>query len=210
MIRTKAVQLLQVLLTLALLGFAAPAAHAGGKGVYLEGEFASSNLDDHGINRSFDAKMGGLGFLYDGNVEADNALNYRLQFGYRLGKRELDKHSDQTVNGLTLDNTLGYGLLRSELVRVWAGPSLRLNVDWYSSVGDVDIVDVGVGIGPRIGMNMHLTDTLSLTTSVAYHYMYLSELLESEGVNRTIDGPQHIVGVNIGFLWRGVNDVWED
>ena len=87
---------------------------------------------------------------------------------------------------------------------------MRLNFDWYSSAGDVDIVDVAIGMGPRVGLNLHLTDTLSVTGSVAYHYMYLSENLESEGLNTTVDGPQHIVGFRIGILWRAENDVWDD
>ena len=207
-----AVKLLRVVVPLVgivAVGLYAATAHAG-YGGYLEGEFSSSKINDHGRDRGFDAAMWGIGFMYDGNVVADELLNYRLEVGYRIGERELDKHSDETVNGFTIDQTLGMGFFRTPMLRAFAGPSVRLNFDWYSSPGDTDIVDVAIGLGPRVGLNLHLTDTLSVTGSVAYHYMYLSENLESKGINRTVDGPQHIVGFRIGILWRAESDVWGD
>lgn len=207
--RLLAVKLLCVVATLSVLGLGAGTAHAGGYGGYLESEISSSNIDDGGRDRAFDAEMWGLGVMWDGNIAVDELLNYRIEFGYRLGKRDLDEHSNETVNGITLDQTLGVGFFRRSLFRVWAGPSVRLNFDWYSSAGDRDIVDVAIGVGPRVGVNIHLTETISLTTSVAYHYMYLSELIEFDGLNKTVDGPQHIVGVRIGVLWRGEDDVWD-
>ena len=204
-----AVNLLRVVATLVVLGLSAATAHAGGYGVYLESEISSSKINDHGRDRGFDAEMWGLGFMWDGNIAVDELMNYRLEVGYRLGERDLDEHSNETVNGFTIDQTLGFGFFRSSLIRAWAGPSVRLNFDWYGTQGDVDIVDVAIGLGPRVGLNLHLTETLSATTSVAYHYMYLSELIESRGLNKTIDGPQHIVGVRVGLLWRGEDDVWD-
>ncbi len=202
------VRLLRVALAVAMLGFGSGVAQAGGYGGYLEGEFSFSGINDHGVDRGFEAQMGGLGLIYDGNIAVDELLNYRLGFGYRLGSRDLDDGGTETVNGLTLDQTLGLGFLRNSLVRVWAGPSLRLNFDWYGNAGDVDIMDVSIGVGPRFGVNLHVTDRISLTSSVAYHYMYLSENLESQGLNQTIDGPQHMVGLNLGILWRSEDDIW--
>lgn len=213
MSRAKRVPLLSVisiLPILALLGFAAATARAGGIGGYVEGEISTSNLNDHGLDRGFDAAMGGFGFLYDGNIATDELLNYRLAFGYHVGDRDFDEGGSETVNGFTFDNTLGFAALRNSRFRIWGGPSLRLNFDWYEVSGDVDVVDVAIGIGPRFGVNVHLNDQISLTTSFAYHYMYLSELLESQGFNRTIDGPQHMVGINLGVLWRSEDDLWED
>lgn len=206
----KAVTLLRVVAMAFVWVASGSAAHAGGYGGYLESEISNSKIDDHGLDRGFDAEMWGLGFMYDGNIAVDELLNYRLNIGYRVGRRDLDEQPNETVHGLTMDNTLGLGFFRNSRFRVWAGPSVRLSFDWYESPGDVDIVDVAIGIGPRLGVNVHLTDTISVTSSVAYHYMYLSELIESNGINRTVDGPQHMVGVRIGVLWRGEDDIWED
>lgn len=183
---------------------------ASGVGGYFEGEFSWSEINDHGLDRGFDAQMFGLGVLWDSDVATNDTLNFRLQFGYRLGERDLDDASDELVNGLTLDSTIGYGLLRNEGMRVWAGPSLRLNYDWYGFAPDFDVVDLGVGIGPRFGVNLHLSETMSVTGSLAYHYVYLSELIEADGFNRTVDGPQHMVGFRLGVLWRGEDDLFEE
>jgi hypothetical protein len=185
-------------------------AEAGGVGGYVEGEYATSNINDHGIDRGFDAGMGGFGVLYDGTVAVDELLNYRMSFGYHVGDHDFDDGGNKTVNGFVFDNTLGYGLLRTSRYRLWGGPSVRLNFDWYGLSGDVDVVDVGIGIGPRLGVNLHLDDQISLTTSFAYHYTYLSEVLESNGSSTTVDGPQHTVGINFGILWRFEDDVWGD
>jgi len=184
-------------------------AYAGGFGGYLEGEFSNSQIKDHGVDRGFDAAMGGIGFLWDSDVSTADPLNFRFGFGYRVGERDLDEGGDETVNGLTLDSTIGYGAFRNEAFRLWGGPSLRLNFDWYSESGDRDIVDVAVGIGPRLGINFHLGGRLTLTASASYHYMYLSEQIERRGFNRTVDGPQHMFGVRVGMLLRGRDDLWQ-
>lgn len=208
----KAVPQWRVALSIVLLGMAlgSGTALAGGYGAYLESEFSFAKIDDNGVHRDFDAKMGGLGFIWDGNIAVDELLNYRLSFGYRVGRRFLDAHSNETVNGLTFDQTLGMAPFRNSRFRVWGGPSLRFSVDWYSSAGDLDIVDVAIGIGPRIGVNYHLNEKISLTTSLSYHYMYLAENIESNGSNETFDGPQHIVGLRVGILFRGEDDIWDD
>ena len=191
------------------LGLQPGTARAGGYGGYLEGDLTFAKLKDGDLHRDFDAMMGGLGLLYDGNIAGNELLNYRLAFGYRLGRRIIDGQRNETVNGLTFDQTLGFGLLRNSRIRIWGGPALRIDVDWYSSSGDRDIVDVSIGVGPRVGINYHLNDRISLTTSVAYHLMYLSENIESNGANETFDGPQHIVGLRVGVLWRGEDDLWK-
>ncbi|MCP4036739.1 MAG: hypothetical protein GY733_07375 [bacterium] len=209
MTRVKAGFFVRVIAILFVLVLGAGPALAGGWGGYLEGEFSNSKIKDHGIDRGFDAAMGGIGALWDSDISTADLLNFRLGAGYRLGERDLDEAKDETVNGLTLDATIGYGALRRQTFRVWGGPSARLNFDWYGSAGDVDVVDVAIGIGPRIGVNLNLGERLTLTASTSYHYMYLAEQIESNGSNRTVDGPQHMFGVRIGLLWRGEDDLWE-
>jgi hypothetical protein len=185
-------------------------AWAGGYGAYLETEFSEAELTDDRLDRDFNAKLGGLGMLWDSHIAADNLLNYRLGVGYRLGRRSIHRQDNETVNGFIFDQTIGVSLLRSSRFRVWAGPSVRFNVDWYSSQGDLDIVDVGIGFGPRIGANYHLTDRLSLTSSLSFHYAFLSENIENSGSNQTYEGSQYIVGLRLGVFWRGEYDNWDE
>jgi hypothetical protein len=128
-----AVKLLRVVVPLVgivAVGLYAATAHAG-YGGYVEGEFSFSKINDHGLDRGFDAQMWGIGVMYDGNVVADKLLNYRLEVGYRVGERDfdLDKLSDETVNGFTIDQTLGMLFSHTDAACVCGtvrAPQLRL------------------------------------------------------------------------------------
>lgn len=215
----------------------AGSAHARGYGLYVEGEYADTSVDGRiafnteKIIRDFDDTMLGVGFLFDSNVAADSLLNYRFRVGYRHANRSWDKkqtinvprrtdqedvlettttfESDsQRVQGVTFNQTLGFGLLRRPTYRFWAGPTLRLNVDWYGVATDLDLVDVSVGGGPEIGLNYHLGDTMSVSATFAYHYMYFGEHFESTGEDIRFDGSQHLLTLSIGFLFREEFDRW--
>ncbi len=210
-------------------------AHAGGYGLYNSVEITIAELDGAipfnagKVNRNFEQNPWSIGFVYDSNVARDEPWNYRARVGYRRGKRKYDKHDtirisrradtedpdekiltfepkDKNVDGFTFNQAVGYGLLRDESFRIWAGPSLRLNVDWQGIVTDLDTIDVSVGGGPEIGINYHVSDRISLAGSVAYQFMYLNQSFETLGDDESIDGYQHLVGVTLTVFWRTEDD----
>ena len=214
-------------------------AHAGGYGLYAEFEHAwtSSNgylaFNNDKINRDFDDSMGGVGFLYDSNVATDTLMNYRVRVGYRAGKRNWNKkqtvtfarrrdqedpldgpstfkQDSETVQGLTFNQTVGFGLIRRPEYRVWMGPTMRVSVDWYGATTNLDIVDVSVGGGPEIGVNYHLSDRMSATASFSYNFMYFGEYFETAGHDKRFDGSQHLLTLSVGFLFRTEFDLFED
>ena len=228
---------LALLVVASLLGAAAPA-WAGGFGLALETEWTNSDISDAipfnegRVNRDFDQWMGGIGFSYDTNVAADELVNYRMKVGYRVGRRTYDDkrtfnvprrvesvdpdqetlvvdQDEETVNAFTLHQTVGFGFVRNERFRVWAGPSVRLNVDWYTPTTDLDVVNVAIGMGPEIGVNYHVSDRLSLSLSASYNYMYLSESLELTGPDTRFDGGQHMAALALTFFWRTVDDTFD-
>lgn len=183
------------------------------------------------VDRNFEAAMGGFGFIYDTNLSRDTALNYRYKIGYRIGSRRWDydglitlpRRNDREdpnvepltflakptyVQGVSFDTTLGYGFIRTPSYRVWAGPNLRLNVDWFDVATDVDVVSVGVGGGLEIGINYHLNDRVSLSTSLAYDYLFLSEYFETIGNDVRVDGGQHFLALTISIMFRSESDFW--
>ena len=186
------------------------------------------------INRDFDDSMGGVGFMYDTNVATDTLMNYRVRVGYRAGKRNWDKKREdiifatrtsqedplgesstfsqdsETVQGLTFNQTLGFGLIRRPDYRVWMGPTMRVSVDWYGATTDLDIVDVSVGGGPEIGLNYHLSDRMSATASFSYNFMYFGEYFETTGHDQRFDGSQHLLTLSVGFLFRTEFDLFEN
>ncbi len=185
------------------------------------------------VIRDFRSGMGGLGFVYDTNIARDEPINYRFKIGYRYGQRKWDKTDTITVprnldkpnafaqvitfepksrsaQGLTLNQTLGYGFVRNQAYRVWAGPTVRLNIDWYGVATDLDIVDVAFGGGPEIGINYHLGDNLSVGASVSYNFLYLGEHFETTGDDQRFDGYQHLLALSISVFFRSEFDRFGD
>jgi hypothetical protein len=212
-------------------------ARAGGYGVYLEAEYSDASLDSfiafntEKVNRDFESGMGGLGFVYDTNVSRDEPFNYRFKIGYRFGRRDWDENTKVTfprapdqqdpdtspisfnqdakdAQGVTLNQTLAWGFFRNQTVRVWAGPAVRLNIDWYGVATDLDVVDVGIGGGPELGINYHLNEQISLSTSLSYSYLYLSENFDTIGDDKEINGSQHFVALSISVFFRTESDRW--
>ncbi len=213
-------------------------AFAGGYGLTLESEWTSSKIDDAipfnpgRVDRGFDQHTGGIGFSYDTNVARDTRWNYRFKIGYRTGRREFDDDSairvprrtdredpdeeliefeqkNETVHAFTLHQAVGYGFLREKNYRVWAGPSVRLNVDFHNPVTNLDVVNVAIGAGPEVGLNQHITDRLSVSLTATYNFMYLSETFQLTDVNRKFDGYQHMGAVALTLFWRSEDDVFE-
>lgn len=193
------------------------------------------SFSDDKINRDFESAMGGFGFVYDTVVARDEPLNYRVKIGYRLGRRKFDDESkitlpeqvpiaddngvltsvpltftpkNETAQGFTLNQTLGYGFLRTSLFRVWAGPTVRFNVDWYGVATDLDIVDVSIGGGPEVGLNYHLSDQLSLSASLSYNYLYIAEYFETTGEDQKLAGSQQLLAFSVSLFFRNASDRW--
>lgn len=208
---------------------------AGGHGVFFESEYSDASIEkslsfnDGRVNRDFDGFMFGAGYIYDTNIATDNPISYRIRLGYRVGKRTPDdkttiilanrlapEDSDisdtiapvksKTAQGVTLSQTVAYGFIRNETYRIWAGPTVRLNADWYGLATNVDVVDIAFGGGPEIGINYHLNDRISLTSSLAYSVLYFAEHFESKGKDPTFKGYQHHVGLTFSVLWRNIDD----
>ncbi len=186
------------------------------------------------IDRDFKSAMGGVGFIYDSNVARDEPINYRIKIGYRHGRRKWDDKSDvaipsagdpddtdarpitfitfepksEWVPGLTFNQTVGYGFIRTPLYRVWAGPTLRFDVDWYGVATDLDVVDLAVGGGPELGINYHLNDHLSLSASLSYNFLYIAEHFETTGTDQRLQGSQHLLALTVSLLFRNESDRW--
>ena len=118
------------------------------------------------------------------------------------------KQDSDDIQGVTFNQTLGYGFVRNSTLRAWAGPTVRLNVDWYGAATDIDVVDVAIGGGPELGINYHLNDALSISGSLSYGYFYLAEHFDTIGDDEKIEGSQHILALTISILWRNESDRW--
>ena len=172
--------LLIAILTLAICGSASPA-RAAGLGFYVEAEGGSGTwtLDeivnwwmpgtDNGVDSDADLAAWTIGFIFDTNPSRpDRVFAYRLKVGFSGLGSDLDNSTGEfRVNGIVLDNTFGFGVHRTDKLRVWVGPSLRLGRYWGDfenpSTGTTTDAQLGeFGVGAAIGANFRVGDSLTL------------------------------------------------
>jgi hypothetical protein len=96
-----------------------------GKGNYVW-TYHKSDIPDFDV----DSKVSrlGIGFVLDTCLAMDKLFNYRLNIGYSKVTIDNEEHavikSDIKANEYHLYNTFGFGVFRSEIVRLWLGPQI--------------------------------------------------------------------------------------
>jgi hypothetical protein len=195
----------------------APSARAVGLGAYFEYGYANGHLDfddetfgyDIG-DLDYDTNRVGAGFVLDTNVARDRLFNYRLNVGYQRSSRHFDGLEDEDSNGLSLNNTFGFGFYRTPQLRLWAGPAVRINVDIFDTGGsEFDVIDYSIGGGLQAGVNFHTGDHFTVSLAVGYGYMYVSKFFDpsdKERSSHSFAGGEHLVNVGISILFRMPGD----
>ena len=160
-----------------LLVLAVPVAvSAEGLGVYVPFSlYSNSSVDTNDVKADYDPSLG-LGLMYDTNVGENKLFNYRLGLEYmRVGVDNVQGvPSDQSNNRFDIVNTFGFGIVRSENMRLWIGP--RINVAWNSGIGGVNNSGsaLEIGVAPAVGVNVELSRDFVLGLDIDYRVAYLS------------------------------------
>ncbi len=171
-------------LALSLLLAIPMAANATGMGVYVpvslgdSGSYTKSYdnelLPDQEIDLDYKASAG-LGLAFDTNIGKDKLFNYR--FGLEFMKQEIDAENGVACSGdcdfgtrVNLVNTFGFGVLRTQTVRLWVGPRINIAYDW--DTGDNGYARVGFefGVAPAVGVNVNLGRVVSLAADLDYRF----------------------------------------
>ena len=109
--------------------------------------------------------------VFDTTVAKNRLFNYRLSIGHE--NYDADRGGDTfEMDGWFMSHDFGFGIKRTENVRIWFGPQLRISHvdgDTYhtfafsgSDPGKVEDL-LTVGIGPVLGINMNLPNSLTFT-----------------------------------------------
>ena len=107
---------------------------ASGFGAFVEGISGSGDVeidwDNSGNQPPFDNDFSGghFGFILDTNLARDSVFNYRLNVGLGALDAEDDFGTALELGGVTVDNTFGFGVVRSKSFRLWIGPQIRIGV----------------------------------------------------------------------------------
>ena len=158
----------------------------------------------------FDANQFGVGFVYDSNLAGDSLFNYRGTFGYRASEHTFDTvlgDLELDADGFEMNHLFGFGIVRTDSMRIFIGPAIRIGVDVFDTVSGVDLVNVDFGIGPEIGVNLHLSEHLTLSPWVSYQYHYLVQSVDIDGLgNDAFSGSEHVVKVGMSIFFRTADD----
>lgn len=155
---------------------------AAGMGVYVPlsvGQTMSiTDSPDYAPDQDFDFKFdpsAGFGIAFDTNIGKNKLFNYRL--GLEVMKQKVDTVDGFSCTGdcsfgtrVNMVNTFGFGVLRTQTVRLWVGP--RINIAYDYDTGDYGYARVGYefGIAPAVGVNVNLGRVVSLAADLDYRF----------------------------------------
>jgi hypothetical protein len=110
-----------------------------------------------------------IGLVLDTNLSKDKLFNYRLGLAYETVNF---KRENQTVSydpkGCSLENDFGFGIIRTDFLRLWLGPELRfayLKKPWENR-RTTHLVEAG--IGPVVGLNFNIGSVVTLSVKGGY------------------------------------------
>jgi len=122
------------------------------------------------VTTKYDENRYSVGGYFDSNLGQQRLFNYRLGVAYQAMKADAD-NSEFDLKGIAVENHFGFSLHRSATVRLWAGPLVKaeyLSGD-ETNYGDTSHESVfGIGIGPVVGLNLRLNDSLFLAGTIGY------------------------------------------
>ena len=207
---------LTLLTLLAVVGmFCLPSiSSAVGLGIYIPtvGSGTSTvkiNDEDYEID-GVDNSHFGFGFVLDTKVANPGVFNYRLHIGYEsfdLGNKGMVDLEDN-FSRFSIDNTFGFAVLQSSVVRLWLGPQIRISYMGYSDDYN-DINMIGFGFAPVLGANFNMGRVFTLAPELGYRFSIFAGTNSysyedfygsySEDTDFTVNGSEFYIKLNIIF-----------
>jgi len=200
-------------LALALLLSVPMMVHASGMGFYIPvsvGDTSNLTVSEDGLYADYDmtqnyASTAGIGLVFDSNIGKDKLFNYRVALEYQSTTVDSTEAAGSTEDcntyhcekiRLNFVQTFGFGVLRTETVRLWVGP--RINMAWNSRSDSTDIGSgytfteseyaLELGIAPAVGINVNLGRLVSLGADLDYRYAIASGAWDDFGSSGTYVG----------------------
>ncbi len=175
---------------------------AVGLGFYISGGATTADWeDDYADEFEVDHDLLECGIIFHTAVAEDRLFNYRLTLGYRQITMSQDGYDNEfKAEGFTMGHTFGFALVRARAVRLWLGPKIGLT---YMD-DDADWQYFGAGIGPELGLNIHMGPVVTLALAAGYQYSYFS-VVEVEDDNYAYyddddDNGEYTEGMPYGSL----------
>ena len=184
--------------------------------------YSSDITNDPGYDLSISGFQ--LGFVMDTKVAGDKLINYRLNFGLASSSHSRTYTSLGTYpyfnsstwdysfsfTGIELDNTIGFGFFRNKLMRIWAGPKIKLTTQFMGSVSSThngktetssedDAFKFAFGGAPVVGANFHIAKSISVGADMGYNILYF---VGSESGRTSSSSTSGFYGVESHFFFN--------
>ena len=194
-------------LVLSLLLAAPMTASASGVGVYVPVSVTHSSSVAYDYEDDVDTDYkpsAGFGFAFDSNIGMDKPYSYRLGLEYLNAEIDsTDSPYKEDFSRFNIVNTIGYGLLRTKAVRLWAGPRINIAWNWRTDKAD-DYTEAAfeLGIAPALGVNINLGPAVSLGADLDYRFAYIVGAWENDLTDDSYDGGANGLTARFYILFR--------
>jgi len=177
-----------------------------------------------------------LGVIYDSATSRDKLINHRFTLGFDIATsvsiesaeveipgygpidvsgiaKNLGVDIDKSGYGVTAGYTLGFGIVRTDLLKWWLGPGLRFNFDYYNLDKSFKGGNMSIGGGGETGVNIHVTPEISLCVAGGVHWNAFAYGMgsESQSLGSFVwgNGPFYFVHVSALFHTGPDSDAWQ-
>jgi len=141
-----------------------------------DGTLSFDDFDDE-TDFDFESDHGGIiGIVLDTRVARRGTFNYRLHLGVERGDNDY-MVDDGAFNRYVLDNTFGFGVVQTRVVRVWLGPQLRLAAISHTDDENdytFEVSGVEFGLAPVLGVNVNIGRVMTIAAELGYRFSGLA------------------------------------
>lgn len=144
--------------------------------------------------------LSGLDIVMDTAVAKDRLFNYRLTIectNFTRWEERLFSSRSYQVNRLLWANTFGFGIIRTHLMRIWAGPQVALSYEFKNRDRAILGSAIYTTVGPVVGANLNTWENVTLGFELGFRTGLVAAL------ERPITGIRPEPMASMRLIFRG-------
>lgn len=149
------------------LGIQIPSIGRGTANYTIEGDYEDFDYEK-------DISHFGFGFVLDTRVANPGVFNYRMNINYESVNLGTDDEWEDGFGRFAIDNTFGFAVLQTTIVRLWLGPQIRVAYMKYNTSDDhpIEVNLIGLAVAPIFGANFNIGSVVSLCPELGYRFSF--------------------------------------
>ncbi len=189
---------------------------AGGVGVYIPYSLGikstgTIHTSDEFINPSISTddtlkNKSGIGIALATNLGKDSVFGYKVGFEYT--NPEADVAGAVAADKYALIQTLEFGVVNTDVVKVWLGPRFDIGYETLDDGRGFSRSGMEFGIAPAVGINVNIGDSVAIAFDIDYNFAWQGGSVTHtnfDAYDASITGPTARLGV---FYRWGEDDLY--